>query len=355
LARTSLLTTRGKARIALEALLPASSGTEDESLGAFVRRRLGAEAYDRLIHPLLGGIYGGDIDALSLEATFPQFRQMERDHGSVIRAARAKARDGKGGASKGARVKAPLFYTLRDGMQCLPDGLAAASKATVRLGVTAASIDPVQDAGAQSFRVDLSDGSTVEGDAVICTTPAYAAADALAGHAAVADVLRSIPYNSSLIVTLAFGREQVSHPLDGYGYLIPVTEGKAVRACTWSSTKIPGRAPDGEVLIRLFFGRSPKDPWLEAGDDELLACAAEELKSTLGIESSPKFHRVRRWIRGQPAYTMGHPERLHELDTALASLPGLFLTGSAYRGVGIPDCIRQANETVLSVTNYLKA
>ncbi|MFT5517294.1 MAG: oxygen-dependent protoporphyrinogen oxidase [Rhodothermales bacterium] len=367
LARTSLLTARGKARLALEALVPASRGSDDESLGAFARRRLGAEAYDRLIHPLLGGIYGGDIEALSLEATFPQFRQMEREHGSLIRAARARARGAKGAAARataaqataaGGRAKAPLFYTLRDGMQSLPDGLAAACPAQVRLGMSATSIDVAQGAGPKStrvLRVHLNDRSSLEADAVICTTPAYAAADVLASHRELAEILRAIPYNSSLIVTLAFGREQVPHPLDGYGYLIPASEGKAVRACTWTSTKIPGRAPTGEVLIRVFFGRSADDPWLEASDEQLLECAAEELKATLGIEDGPKFHRVRRWIRGQPAYTMGHPERLRLLDDALGALPGLFLTGSAYRGVGIPDCIRQANKTALSVTNYLKA
>lgn len=350
LARTSLLSPRGKARIALEALLPASKGTGDESLGAFVRRRLGVEAYDRLIHPLLGGIYGGDIDALSLEATFPQFRQMEREHGSLIRAARVKMR-----ASR-TSVSTPLFYTLRDGMQALPDRLSTVCRTQARLGVAVTSIESVPTAeNPRQLSVRLGDGSTLEADAVICTTPAHVAADALAPHEKVADILRAIPYNSSSIVTLAFDRDQVPHSLDGYGYLIPASEGKAVRACTWTSSKIPGRAPAGGVLLRLFFGRSTDDPWLEAGDEELLACAADELKATLGVESRPKFHRVRRWLRGQPAYSLGHPERLRQLDSALTELPGLFLTGSAYRGVGIPDCIRQANETAVSVTNYLQA
>jgi len=337
LARTSLLSPMAKMRVGLEPWIPAGSEADDESLGSFVRRRFGSEAYERLVRPLLGGIYGGDVDALSLKATFPQFQTMEREHGSLVRAARKRP------PSTGS-----VFHTLAGGMQSLTDALLARSGATVRTGFEVKRVYP--DSG--KWAVETSEKDSF--DAVICTVPAYAAAGMLSSLDEVAAVLNQIPYNSSAILTLAFREDRVPRALDGYGYLNPESEGKPVRACTWSSSKIPGRAPEGSVLLRLFFGRSTDDPWLTATDRELMVCAAEELQDTLGIRDEPKFHRVQRWIKEQPAYTMGHPARMALLDSRLRNYPGLFLTGAAYRGVGIPDCVRQATETAQFVTTYLR-
>ncbi|MFT4605842.1 MAG: oxygen-dependent protoporphyrinogen oxidase [Rhodothermales bacterium] len=337
LASTSLLSPLAKIRLALEPWIPAGSGVGDESLGAFVRRRLGRETYERLVRPLMGGIYGGNVDALSLEATFPQFRAMEKEHGSLVRAAR-----------KRPKTAGSVFHTLAGGMQSLTDALLAASGAELRVGSEVKRVYP----DSSRWIVEATEKDSF--DAVICTAPAYAAAGMLSSLDEVAAVLNQIPYNSSAVLTLAFREDSVPRALDGYGYLNPEQEGKPVRACTWSSSKIPGRAPEGSVLLRLFFGRSPDDPWLTATDGELMACAAEELQGTLGIQDKPEFHRVQRWIREQPAYTLGHPARMAQLDSRLKDYPGLFLTGAAYRGVGIPDCVRQANETAQSATTYLQ-
>lgn len=349
LLRTSLLSPRGKARLLLEPLIPRRRNEGDETLGAFVRRRLGQEAYERLIHPLLSGIYGGDIDAVSLRATFPRFHELEREFGSLIRGA---------AAGRQARVVGPAFVTLRDGMGALPAALIRASGARVVTG--AASVAVSQEA--EGWRVSLErsvappDGAVamseaLEGQAVVLATPAFEAARMLGNAApAIAGELDGIPYNSSILVTLGWSQ---SFPLPGYGYLNPPRESPDVRACTWSSSKISGRAPEPGTLVRLFFGRGPADPWLEASDEDLIACATREVRETMEIDATPAFTRVTRWHRAQPAYTMGHLDRLGRIDHLLDASPGLFLTGSAYRGVGIPDVVHHANQTAQKVIDCL--
>lgn len=349
LLRTSLLSPRGKARLLLEPLIPRRRNEGDETLGAFVRRRLGQEAYERLVHPLLSGIYGGDIDAVSLQATFPRFHELEREFGSLIR-----------GAASGRRARAvgPVFVTLRDGMGALPEALIRASGARVVTG--AASVAVSRETGGWRVRFARSetppDGAVamseaLEGQAVVVATPAFEAAPILGNASpAIAIELALIPYNSSILVTLGWSQ---SFPLPGYGYLNPPRENPDVRACTWSSSKITGRAPEPGTLVRLFFGRDPADPWLEASDEDLIARATREVRETMEIDAAPSLTRVTRWPRAQPAYIMGHLDRLSRIDHLLDESPGLFLTGSAYRGVGIPDVVHHANQTAQKVIDCL--
>lgn len=360
LLRTSLLSPRGKARLLLEPLIPRRRNEGDETLGAFVRRRLGREAYERLVHPLLSGIYGGDIDTVSLQATFPRFHELEREFGSLMRGA---------AASRRARGVGPAFVTLREGMGALPAALIRASGARVVTG--AVSFDVSRQA--EGWRVNCArsvaqpDGAVAmpeaqpggavtmseapEAQAVVIATPAFEAARML-GNAApdIAAELDGIPYNSSILVTLGWSQ---TIPLPGYGYLNPPRESPDVRACTWSSSKITGRAPEPGTLVRLFFGRGPTDPWLEASDDDLIARATREVRETMEIDASPTLTRVTRWPRAQPAYTMGHLDRLSRIDHLLDVSPGLFLAGSAYRGVGIPDVVHHANQTAQKVIDCL--
>jgi len=378
---TRLLSPAGKLRLAMEWFVPRRRGGADEALGRFIRRRFGREMHERLMGPLLGGIYGGDVDALSLQATFPQFHELEAVHGSLLRGARARQRRESGVAAVGSRasgssdpVAESAFVTLRGGMQRLPETLVRrllAGDNPVQI-VTGCRVDhaapvglPAGTGSGSAWRVQtkaLVEGAheqvarTFEAQHVIVTTPAYTAADMLGG--ALAEELRGIRYNSSVMVTVGFAREAISHPLDGYGYLVPEAEGKAVRACTWSSSKIAGRAPSDRVLLRFFFGRHAEDPLLQASEQQLLSHVACELVDVLGVApgvaARPALVRIRRWLRAQPAYTAGHLDRLERVDRLVAKLPGLVLTGSAYRGVGIPDAIRQSGEAAHRVLEDIK-
>lgn len=376
---TRLLSPAGKLRLAMEWLVPRRRGGADEPLGRFIRRRLGREMHERLLGPLLGGIYGGDVDKLSLRATFPQFHELEADHGSLLRGVKAASRRSAAHAEPTGRWANSAFVTLRSGMQTLPEALVAGltrgqnpARIITNCRVESVRLEPTAQTSG-FYRVKAS-GRFFGAPHVIVTVPAYAAADMLDGVAeeagndeiakdeiakdGIAKELRGIAYNSAVMVTVGLRRKDIPHPLNGYGYLVPEVEGKAVRACTWSSSKITGRAPADRVLLRFFFGRHAEDPLLRAGEKELLSHVACELVDILGVApgaaARPELVRVSRWLRSQPAYTMGHLERLGRLEGLVERLPGLVLTGSAYRGVGIPDVIRQAGEAADNVIGALQ-
>lgn len=335
--RSGLISPVGKARLALDFVLPRRRRGGDESLAGFVRRRLGREVYAGLVEPLMAGIYAGDGEKLSLAATFPQLRQAERDHGGLIRgvvAARQRAAAEGGGGPPG-----PAFLTPGAGVGALVDALVArllAAGVDIVGGVPAGRV--VREA--ERYAVTLADGSTIGAAAVVVATPAPAAARLLAPlDETLAAELVAIPHASSAIVSLAFRREEVPHPLDGHGYVIPRAEGRPALACTWTSRKWADRAPEGRVLLRVFVGRDGQDEALAGTDDDLVRLAREEVRSTLGIEAEPGLSRVQRWPGGMPQYVLGHPARLARIEARLSEWPGLYLAGNAYRGVGLPDCI----------------
>ena len=333
-----LLSPEGKARLAAEVEVPVAPGSADESIASFVSRRLGRESYENLVEPLMTGIYGGDGKQLSLQSTFPQLRALELEHGSILKGLAAQA------ASDGGY---PPFVTLASGMETLVRELATAleGRVDVALGVSAQSLRLRSD----GFEVELERGPVLGAGAVILATPAFASAPLLAGVDPVLAALHEdIPYASSAVVTLAYREEDVAHPLDGYGYVVPRVEGTDVLACTWSSRKWKGRAPEGTALIRVYAGRFGGRDVTELSDDELVAVANEEV-GLLGIAAEPILTRIHRWPRGMPQYVLGHPERLERIEELLTGIPGLALAGAAYRGVGIPDCIRSGEEAAESV------
>jgi oxygen-dependent protoporphyrinogen oxidase len=334
LEHSSLLSGEGKRRLAAEAELPPQPAGEDESIASFVTRRLGREAYERLVEPLTTGIYGGDGERLSLQATFPQLRALELEHGSLLRGLAAHAP---------AAPTRPPFLSLRGGMEALVHAVAGSlRRATVRLGAAAVCVRGRYD-------VELDGGETIEADGVILATPAFATAELLSKvDPELADTLAEIPYASSAIVTLAYRRPDVEHPLDGYGYVVPRSEQTSVLACTWTSSKWEGRAPDDRALLRVFLGRHE----LSQDDGELVRLARGEV-DILGIAAEPELVRIRRWPRGMPQYALGHPERLARIDAGLERHPGLALAGAAYRGVGIPDCIHSGEEAARAVASSL--
>ncbi|MBW3632307.1 MAG: protoporphyrinogen oxidase, partial [Chloroflexi bacterium] len=335
LIRSSLLSPVGKARIALDYLLPARRDDGDESLGRFIRRRLGPEAWERLVEPLMAGIYAADGDQLSLAATFPQLRGAERQHGGLIKGVLATR--GRGHAP-GAAPK-PAFLTPVGGLNELVSALELRIRdrgAMARTGVAATAVV----ASWSGYQVRLRGGEAIPASAVIAAIPAHVAADLLAGlDPALAADLAGIPHASTAIVTLAFRRDEIPHPLDGHGYVVPRVEGGPILACTWSSRKWAGRAPDGWEVVRVFLGRSGRDEVLAADDDTLIALAYREVAERIGVTATATLSRVHRWPLGMPQYVLGHPERITRIEAALRAHPGIYLAGNAYHGVGIPDCI----------------
>jgi protoporphyrinogen/coproporphyrinogen III oxidase len=338
LMRSPLLSPWAKLRLALEYFVPPRRDGADETLASFVSRRLGPEMYDRLVEPLLSGIYAGDGRELSLAATFPQLRRHEAGHGGLIRAMLAAQRDTQPAAPDAGQARS-AFLAPAGGMGELVDALERrllAAGLDIRLGQAVVSVE--RDGAA--WHVQLAAGQSIAAQAVIVTAPARRAASLLeALDASLAAGLRSIPHASTATISLAYRRKDVPHLLDGYGYLIPRAEGRPALACTWVSTKHHGRAPDGYALLRVFAGRAGQEQVLEQDDEGLARLAREELRRTLGIEAAPVLQRVYRWQEGMPQYTLGHLARVAGIERGVAAHPGLALAGNAYHGVGIPDCI----------------
>ncbi len=351
LVRSTLLSPRGKARVALDYLLPARRAAGDESLGRFVRRRLGREAWQRLVEPLMAGIYAADGDQLSLAATFPQLREAERRYGGLIKGVLAVRRQ----AQTPVPASGSAFLTPAAGLDTL---VTALEKRLRDAGATLVLSDPavaVTRSGS-AFDVRLLAGESIQADAVIVATPAYAAASLLANlDSVLAAELDAIPHASTAIVTLAYRREEISHSLDGHGYVIPRAEGSPILACTWSSRKWAKRAPEGWELIRVFIGRAGQEDVLAADDEALVAMAVNEISTRLGVTAPAALTRVRRWPRGMPQYLLGHPERVARIESLCGKLAGLYLAGNAFHGVGLPDCIASGERAADSAAAYLRA
>lgn len=354
--QTTLLSWPGKLRMGLDFLLPPRSANGDESLAAFISRRLGSEVYERLIEPLMGGIYAGDATQLSLAATFPQLRQLELEHGGLIKgmlARRAQMQSARRSNANGALAPGSrsAFLTPETGLAEIVDALVAALKdAQLRTGAQVCEIFPAAD----GYTLMLDEAEQLHADAVILATPAFASAKLLQGlDDKLAATLREIPYVSTATVSLAYRLEHVLRPLDGYGYVIPRAEGGDILACTWTSTKFPHRAPPGYVLLRAFVGRAGKQAALAGDDDHLLGLVLAEMKRTLGISAAPLFHCIYRWPDAMPQYTLGHPERMHQIERRLAARPGLHVAGAAYGGIGIPDCIHSGEQAARAALRHL--
>lgn len=346
--RSRLISWFGKARMGLDFIRPAKALNGDESLGAFVSRRLGREAYENLIEPLMSGIYAGDGDQLSLASTFPYLRDLETKYGSLARGALKMRKQSNGKAIQGSRS---AFLTPTTGLAEMVEALVENLKsnhADLRLNTRALRITQRYI----GFQVQLEEGTTLEADSLILATPAYVSGQLLASlNPQLAFSLQSIPYVSTATVSLAYRLGDIPRQLDGYGYVIPRREGRKALACTWTSTKFPHRAPEDYALLRVFVGRAGQEfPWDE---NELLELAKEELKLTLDVTTEPLVSRVCLWDKAMPQYNLGHPERLKRIEEDLQHHPDLALAGNGYRGIGIPDCIHSGELAVERIRDFL--
>jgi oxygen-dependent protoporphyrinogen oxidase len=347
---SSILSAPGKLRMGLDLFIPPRRDDADETLGSFVRRRLGREALEILAEPLMAGIYVSDPEEMSMAATFPQFLEMERKHGGLIRAMLAR----KKVSSASAPSPSPwtLFVSLREGLSELIGRLSQRlTEVQILPGVRIEKIGKT-DRGLTLF---CRDHPPLPADAVVVTTPAPTAARLLAEEDPdLARKLSEIRYASTATVSLAFRRKEVLHPLDGFGFVVPRNEGKRILACTFSSSKFPDRAPKDAVLIRGFLGGAKDEGVLEMDDADLVRLVVEELRPLLGIAASPLFAKLFRWKGANPQYTVGHLDRVSGIESAAARHSGLHLAGAAYRGVGIPDCIRQGIQTADNVLDAIE-
>lgn len=352
MAVTPVLSPFGKMRAGVEYFLPPSKDDADESMAGFVRRRLGREVFERLVEPLVSGVYAADMEKLSLLATLPRFREMERKHGSLIRAMRkqmsAQRAKGKHVDQSGARYS--MFVTLEAGLSSLVDTLAARlPDGTIRLGTAVEGIG--QEGG--TWQVSLADGQLERFDAVILATPSHVAAALLKPiDGTLAADLASIEHEGTAIVTMAFENSQIKHPMNGAGFVVPGIEGSPILAGSFSSQKYLHRAPDGKSLIRTFVGGARAPEMAEMPDEKLVPLVLEELRGVLGISGKPIYQITAHWPRTMPQYHVGHLDLVARINDRSSAIAGLGLAGNAYDGVGIPACIHSgetAAERMLGV------
>ncbi len=356
MAASRLISWPGKLRMGMELFIPGRPGEGDESLSSFVTRRLGKECLERIAEPLVAGIHTSDPSEMSVLATFPRFVQMERQSGSLIRGMLASMRERRRPGQEGPRRDGPMseslqpaserpamtyFMSFEGGMGALPAACADfLGSDSLRLGVAAASVEP----RGKGFIVNLTTGESLEADRVILATPSYESAALVRGFdGELATRLDRIRFSSVATVSLAFKREEVRVPLGGFGFLVPRAEGRRINAATYSSVKWSFRAPEDRLLLRCFVGGGHHEELVGELDDACLRrTVLEELDGILGLAAEPELVRIYRWPKGMPKYTVGHLDRMAELDRSLAAHPSLSLVGSSYRGIGIGDCIHEA-------------
>ncbi|WP_031159539.1 protoporphyrinogen oxidase [Streptosporangium roseum] len=348
LAKSGILSPGGLARVPLDQILPATLVGTDVSVAAYIRARMGSEVVQRLIEPLLGGVYAGQADRLSLDATMPRIAIAARSERSLLAATREIA-------AETPKDAGPVFTTLRRGMGSLPEAVAAASGAEIRTGVMVREMRRTES-GWQLVAGPVPEPEVIEADAVIVATPGPSASRLLAGEAPLAAAeLARIDYASMAIVTLAYPREAFPQPPTGSGYLVPPVDGRPIKAATFSSVKWPHltEADPNLILLRCSIGRLGEEAVLQRDDAELVALAMAEMVEVMGVRGLPRDSRVTRWGGSLPQYDVGHLDRVARIRAAVAAQPGLALCGAAYDGVGIPACVSTARTAAARILDHL--
>ena len=341
--RSGLLTWMGLARMGLEVAVPPGPTSGDESLAGFLRRRFGRQAYERVLEPLMSGIYAGDAEQMSLRATFPRFFELEQQYGSVVRGMMA-AKKAAAPVSPGG-PRRTMFVSLKHGLGDIVTALTSRltqQGVELRLGCQVEALRVrSHELGRWTYDLILQDRSAFSADALVLATPAFVTAELLRPLSPIAGgLLELIPYTSTATIAMTFPAHAVAGLANGFGFIVPRIEGRDLIAATWTSLKWPHRAPSDQLLVRCYVGGVGREEILKQDDEQLTSTVRSELKALCGINAQPMYTEVNRWWKGMPQYTIGHLDRLSQLDAALSRYPGLVLTGAGYRGVGIPDCIR---------------
>jgi oxygen-dependent protoporphyrinogen oxidase len=346
MAKSNLITWPGKLRMGMEVLIPRRKSMDDESLGSFVTRRLGAECLNKIAEPLVAGIHTSNPDNMSVLATFPRFVQMEQKSGSLILGmlAALKSRPHatlSGPPPKPGTPRMTYFMSFRAGMETLPKACADyVGSESIRLNATVKAVE----LRGKGYAVILESGETLEADHVMLGASAYDSAEMVKGFDAnLAGHMSAIQWSSSGTVTLAFKRADIKVPLRGFGFIVPRIEDRRINASTYSSIKWSYRAPDDTILLRAFVGGGHHEELVHEQDDATLTrTVLEEMDTILGLKANPAFSKVYRWFKGMPKFTVGHLDRMALLDRMVGLHPGLHLIGCSYKGIGIGDCVHEA-------------
>lgn len=354
--KSGLLSFAGVFRMGLDFVLPAKRSGIDESLASFVRRRFGRQAFERMMEPLMAGIYAGDAEQMSVRATFPRFVELEQAHGSVLRGMLAAKSAGNSAARAAARRT--MFVSLRPGLEALVTALVvrlAGQGVTLRCGVSVEALRVrSHQLGRWTYDLMLQDGSALSADSLVLATPAFVTAELLRPLTPIAaGLIEMIPYASTATIALAYPASVTGGSVQGFGFVVPRIEQRDLIAATWTSLKWPHRAPPDQLLARCYVGGAGRESILALDDEALVARVKAELKAICGLSAEPRYVEVNRWMKAMPQYRLGHLERLEQAEVALDRYGGVVLAGSAYRGVGIPDCIREGALAAEKVIRYL--
>ncbi|MEZ5360326.1 MAG: protoporphyrinogen oxidase [Candidatus Zixiibacteriota bacterium] len=343
-----LLSIGGRIRVCSEPVIKQRRSEDDESVFDFAARRIGREAAETLIVPMVSGIYGGDAKKLSLKACFPIMRQMEDQYGSLFKAMMAKKKERKsngGPAGPGGRLT-----SFKTGLYQIIERIEEKYRDSIRTGIEVTSIEK----DGSRFRIGFKFNESDMFDAVICATPSFAASDLIKQlDARLADTLSLIPYASISVVCLGFHRDDIRHPLDGFGFLIPRTEGVRILGSIWTSSIFSGRSPQGMLQLRTMIGGATDPEAVHLSDKELVAITHGELTRILGISKAPSYVNIFKWPQGIPQFVMGHPDRVKQIDNFQQQYRGLFFTGNAYDGIGLNDCVVRSEKAVTQISNIL--
>ncbi|TLM64989.1 MAG: protoporphyrinogen oxidase [Deltaproteobacteria bacterium] len=355
--RSNLISWSGKLRLAGELFVPPRRDAVDETLAEFARRRLGPEALDKLIGPMVSGIFAGDPETMSLQSCFPRIRELEQEYGGLLRAmiklARKKRAERKAGKEvASAAGPGGVLTSFVDGIQVLTEATGARLAGRVRTGAAVVALRP-RDGG---WELELASGEKLEAELVVSAAPAHALDELLRPlDRDLADLVGGIPYASMNVICFGYARERIACDLDGFGYLIPRREGRSLLGTLWDSSIFPQRAPEGSVLLRSMMGGATNPAAINLSDADVVARTKADLKEIMGIKADPDFVRVFRHPLAIPQYLSGHSRRLAAISERLPSLPGLFLSGNAFFGVGLNDCVHAANRTAEQVAKRLSA
>ena len=344
--KSDLLSWPGKIRLIGELIAP--KGPDDETVAAFITRRLGKEALEKLIDPMCSGVYAGDPYNMSMKSCFPRIKELEQEYGGLIRAMikiRKERKNENVSAAPGGNLTS--FY---DGAQTITDSLARKIGERLRLNV------PVQGISMDNgrYRIYTAD-NTADADIVVMASPAYASSGILKGmDIELSKILSTIPYPHVAVVCSGYKRENVTHPLNGFGFLVPHREGRKILGTLWDSSIFPNRASGDRVLLRTMIGGAKRPEMADLDDDNISDIVFNELKHLLGLKKDPDMLRVYRWDKAIPQYIPGHIDKLKLIDERLKKYPGLYLTGNAYRGIGINDCVKNGYEIADKILQDIK-
>jgi len=346
MAKSHLISWPGKIRMGMEIFMPKRKFIEDESLASFVTRRLGRECLEKIAEPLVAGIHTSNPDNMSVLATFPRFVQMEQKNGSLIMGMLAAMKNRphamhNSPAPKTGTPKLTFSMSFKNGMQTLSQACADyIGKDSIRLGAAVKAVEPK----GKGYAVVLENGEKLEADHIMIGTASYDTAEIVKGFdETLAAQMNRIEWSSSATVSIAFRKKDVRVPLNGFGFIVPRVEGRRINASTYSSIKWSFRAPDDTVLIRVFVGGGHHEELVHELDDAgMTKMVLEELDVVLGLKANAQFSKVYRWFKGMPKYTVGHLDRITLLDRMLSAHPGLHLIGCSYKGIGIGDCVHEA-------------